>query len=476
MPRIVSGADIASANVRPANRYVDGRSIENLAAVAALQPVEADVLRRVDGIMDNRPANDRPEIDELIRMEQPAYKATLFPAEKAVQPGLWSLLEWRTTPAAQPVVAMPALADSIRDLSTSPAALDYSLQVRITTLPAALQTTARRIQLTINGDGRASTISIADAQAAIAAPGPFTPQDLADCAAVVLEIQRRVRLQQAALSAIVQVPTPGDVTVELARAADVVVRANSSTVIEESRSISPDEYSSSWRVSIEARTTRAMEITVPAGSQAILLSVDGQQEHVIAEGTHQLAIDPGAWRVERWKDGRRVKVGEITVPELRDERADLSRFTGHSFVDDAGHALAKNVVDASYRPPQAYSKQSHWVRYRYEANAAPPPANLDANTVARAISENATAHITLAPGRYQVTANVALDVYPGDVLKATINGAVQTLVPQQLDHKKKFDSSQGATRAWFDPTTNHLYVGDGRPSVDVTVTDAMRVA
>jgi hypothetical protein len=168
----VSGSTTGSNYADGSKTYLSVRTIVTLARVGALNGVLHDVALRADGIIANQPADGRVSLKELVRLEEPTIFGTLFPEEKAALPKIWELMETTSSgatalPAVGPLPAVAAL-----DQSQPAGTLTEPTELDIASLPGDLQAIARRVQLSLNADGNASTIALADLTAALASPAP----------------------------------------------------------------------------------------------------------------------------------------------------------------------------------------------------------------------------------------------------------------------------------------------------------------
>lgn len=175
------GSTIQSPSVSPAKDYWGARSIEMLVKVGYLKPDEAQLAKRADGIIANSPPNGALGVDELAALESPAHVHTLFPAERAMLPKLWAILE--IGPAAPAQSTAPSVQFNVVDAYTPQA-----VQHPIASLSGGLQTLARRIQLSANSDGDDQTISGADVAEAYADRGSYLPGEIQSLGPILQEI------------------------------------------------------------------------------------------------------------------------------------------------------------------------------------------------------------------------------------------------------------------------------------------------
>lgn len=313
MPTIVQGNSISSPNVDSSKSYVDGRRLDHLEAVGGMAPDARAVADRVDGIIDSLPVDGRDQIDEMLRMEQPSHSATLFPAEQVLFGSLWKSLELEAvTPATAGSYTTPAPLDSLVRLNTSVGGLDLTQSIDITRLPADVQTVARRIQLVLNSDTDATTISLADVRQAIADPGRFTPADQQGFTVIERALDQILRNQPAGMTAQLRVPKPGRKTQAIPHAGQGGFRLATEVTIRDSIHIfhGPRQVE---KAEVERRQT--IQVTVPAGHQMILLNLDGDGEVLADAGTSDISLDPGRHRVELWQNSQRIESSEVIIPQ-----------------------------------------------------------------------------------------------------------------------------------------------------------------
>ncbi len=475
MVSIINGSNIQSPNINAGRQYVDGRRIDNLEKVGAVTTAEADVLRRADGIIDSQPVDHKPQVAELVRLEQPNYAAALFPAERQLQPGLWSHLEWDPVPAAVAAPQIPNLNSLVNDITTSPAALDFSLQLPISSLSQPLRNTARRIQLVHNNDTQANTISLPDVDQAIAAPGRFTPQEANDFKAIQKEI-RAAAHTNVNDRAQVEVPRPGRSTITLQHPGQVTLRLQSVTELTETRTRSVESgRSTQHRFSVNIQLDRKWNKTVevPPNSDAILIALNNGSEKHYPAGTHSMDLQPGTYRVEMWQNGSRVESSEVEIPPTKDERVPLSGKPDYDFVMPNGTALNRNIVRAEKNVVSRTSRQeSSTVQYNYWINAQPPQNVSDPNAPTAVESPK----INLPAGTYQVDPNVTVDVFAQGVMRVNIGNDAATMIPYLGSNGAAFSRATRAGQTMtFDYSRNEIRIPNRNHNRPIRITPDMRI-
>lgn len=476
------GNQIQSPNVDP-NRTYANRNIENLARLGALGVGEGDLLNRVDGVIDNRPVDGKVDIDEMVRMEQGAYQAALFPDEQRVLPGLWRHMQWDPVAPAPALPAQVRLQDQIQERVGLPAGLDFAQNFDINLLSQGVQRSARRVQLVLNGDGNAQTIAIPDVDAAVAAPGRFTAQDVEDFKKIRDELAALVRQAQAQLRAELDVPTPGITRTVLPHAGRTQVRLVADTQLQETRSLTRNQPSNGMQVSLQAIRKSGLEVEVPANMQALLIDTRTGTEQLFEPGIAAAQLAEGTYRVELWQNGARVESSEVNVPAVTTERVDLTKYLGFDLTTN-GQPLNRNVTFAAVNQALYGAAQiTDSARWSWETQPQAAPAGVDAHVLAR-LKPPA---VNLQPGRYETAlgahGQVQLDVFPSGVLRVSVGGRKINLVPINLDRTVKFsnpDMAQAQKRVIFDPVKNELtmaeYVNRDYGYVSAVLTAAQRIA
>ncbi|MBK8009927.1 MAG: hypothetical protein IPK13_01150 [Deltaproteobacteria bacterium] len=464
MVRIQHGSQINSRNVDPGRSYARSRDI-NLLAAAGVPAEEIDLLRRAD--TTSRTPNGSVEVSELVRMESPRYLETLFPEERALQPSLWTRMEWSQVPAAGPeVTKVLPLSKLVKDVTLEPESIDFGIQLRIAELPEALQRVARRVQLVLNDDANPTTISLEDLKLAERRPVRFSTGDLSAFREIrdVIGAAARAEGHSTEMEARVQVPRVGVETIALPHAGRVNLALESVTTLNEERVEGQDpaiQLDRKWSIVSE----------VPPGHKAVLVNVRNGSGLAFDEGTQRTPVTGfGAlYRVELWHGGDRVESSEIKIPAVADESRRLPNFTGYTFETPDGSPLARNVVEARRRP------DGHYVaRFSYGPVALPP----EGVTSAQALIKVESPPITLPTGRYEVKLRynerlspAILDVFQAQrALRVKLgNGESYQLGARDQEGKKWFEAqSQGGIHLSFDPETNMLAVGARSNTVEVT--------
>lgn len=419
----VDGSTIASPNANAGATYLTARHIDSLEQVGALDGTLDGLAHRVDGIIANKPADGRFSIDELLQIEKPGYVETLFPEEKAALPGLWKLLE-TTKAAAQPVAVTAPSAFAAVDVSTPAGALVEPASLPIASLPADTQLSVKRLELTQNADGDATTVSKADLASAIATPGPYTPSDITAFQKVLDLFAARAGT---ALDARVEVPAPGSTQADVATLGTAKLSLSESLAYEETRSawLNGNAPAGSVDVRISAHHQWQASLALVGDQKAIVIDETSEAEHVATSGAFQ--ADAGAVTVEIWSGGTRTGSYRLALPKIAsvDERVDLSSYADYTFVA-GGAPLVRNVVSASTQYSSWYNQyygSQHSTTYNasftYDLAAAAPTGAVDPQGLAGV----ATPALPAIPGRYEVTAGAAgvvdVDLYPQGVVRVT---------------------------------------------------------
>ncbi len=327
MPTLVPGNSISSPNVDPSMTYFDGRRLDHLEAVGGLSPDARAVADRVDGIIDSLPVDGRDQIDEMLRMEQPSYIATLFPNEKVLLPTLWKSLELdAVTPATAGSYTTLAPLDSLVRLDTTVGGLDLTQPIDIARLPADVQTIAQRIQLVLNSDSDTTTISLADVRQAIADPGRFTQADQHAFTVIEPALDEILRNEPGTMTARLRVPKPGRRTQAIPHSGQAGFHLATTITIRDSIHL----FRGPRQVEMaEVERQQTIQVAVPAGHQMILLNVDGDGEILLEAGTSDVALEPGKHRVELWQNGQRVESSEVLIPQYTNREAvNIRRYIG----------------------------------------------------------------------------------------------------------------------------------------------------
>lgn len=471
---IKQGSTIASPNVQTNRQYVDGRQIENLVKVGALTADEAALLKRVDGVIANRPPDGRPAIDEMVKLEQPDFRDTLFPQEQALQPTLWRKLEWE--PAAAPAVrpTLVSLQAQISDQSVAPGTVNRALASPIAALPPDVQLTARRVQLVLNSDTDAATIALVDLDQAMASPERFTPAEVEDFHTISEEL---LKLQPSQPQAVLAVPMPGESRIPFV-AGGLAFAIKQRTSLSEYRTM--EGSGNGFYVQLDAFRSSSLEVVVALGDRAILINTETGAEMLLEAGTHKLDDLSGNFRSELWRNGNRVEVADVVLPVLGNEQVQLWQYADHELRAN-GVALPKRLLDANvgYRSYQnaGYQGGEHVYSAQWTYDPAQPPM-LDPQKVelAKVVASPA---IRLPPGRYSVD-GVTLDLYSQGVVKAEYQNVWYRLQHSKLNGGQPGSYPKGFQTPsdpfiYFDPQTNQLRVSTSGQNSTVTVRPEDRV-
>ena len=302
----------------------------------------------------------------------------------------------------------------------------------------------------------------------MAAPGRFTAQDVRDFQRADTFIRDFVRQAGAQMSARIEVPEPGERRLQLPHPGQVGFELITQTELQELRSYTPGTNSNGFRNSLEVTRATRLEVEVPAGSQALLINLASGEEVLLAAGRHRSELPRGTYRVERWENGNRMESSEVNVPDRPPSRVDLGRYLGYGMVTAGGQPLQRSPVSAQTTVPRyAGGQTTHTARFVWDTQARAPGGAVDQ----QALRQVEPAPIRLPVGRYEVQlprhGQIALDVFPGGVLRATLpGGAVVNLTPTQLNAAKYFESQEAAQhhkRVYFDPAKSELVVADRNP-------------
>jgi len=470
----LSGSIIPSGYVNPNATYLSDRAIGSLVEVGALDDVLGEVAYRVDGIIANLPADGRIDVAELVRMEQPSFFATLFPAEQAAFPQLWLLLELPSSPTT--VVPFSTTSLNTVDLAVTPGGLAFPPSELISSLPVSQQTAARRLQLVVNGDGNQATISFADLAAALMDPSRFTPADVGSFEAIRAELHRR-GISNA--NARIRVEAPGTRTTT-ANLGQLSLTIRDSTSYVETRTFNGG-YSGGWTVQLEAHQSAVATATLPSGTFAILIREDDGSELVVSSERSPSTLANATYIVEEWQQGARVANRDAHVTGFLSSTgyADLTPYVEYDLVT-ATMPLVRNLESAQTMYSNVVGIANRAIAvFNYAATTSQPTGVVETT----ALREVASVGITIPAGRYELATpnlgTVALDIYPQGVVSITIGGVTRRLVHTQLDGTHKLDSTfTGGPRAVFDPSTNILWIAtqDGfAPTLTTLVADQIRV-
>lgn len=417
----VQGSTLGSAYAKPNATYLTVRTVSLLESVDALDQDVSSLAGRVDGIIANQPADGRVSVQELVKIEQPGFIETLFPAEKAALPRLWELLETTAAAPKNPagLAALPAVAP--QDTSTPAGTLTFPTTLAIADLPERLKVAAQRVQLTNDSDNDDATISVADLEAAIATPGPYTPDEVQKFHEI---IELFTAHATSSISSRAKVPAPFAKSKTLSALGSAKLRVDDSLALRETRSLSIS-YDGATRVTLEGVLQRSLHLDAAPGEQVIAISEESENERLIAGQVD--GLDAGVTTFEVWAAGKRKSIHRVKftsgVKSVSD-RIDLSKWIDHAL--SAGSApLFKNVLTATTTHNSWYnqhygssSSTSYYATYEYGLAALPTPAGADATALATLATP-----LGVTAGRYEVTAGsagtVRIDVSPTGVVDVT---------------------------------------------------------
>lgn len=411
----VPGTSIASQYVDPARFYLSHRNIKSLEQVGALTGEMESVVRRVDGIVASLPADDIISVSEMERMEQPAYLATLFAAEKAAFVLLWSLLEIPDqTPA---VLTASALDLAVTNTSATPTPLTFPAVEPIDSLPERLQETARRLQLVFDSDGDQDTISFTDLDEGADDPlGRFTLADIELFGAIHTEIYSRGTTEAEAR---VDVPPPGEFEVKLTLG-DLTLLVNQRVRYEETRGF----YRDSTHLHHDLKMFHAVTVTMelPDNVTALLLDEATGEEQVFDDGQQISQLPASIYIMELWQDGQRISSARAQIAEPGVSQGggieNLEQYIDHNLYTSSGNKLARNPVSTE-RFFDYYSAS-----YSHDLLQEPyDPALVDEYVLQKI--ELLTHKIPLPAGRYRrcrCVGTITYDIYPQGVIYATRDG------------------------------------------------------
>ncbi|MEM6293949.1 MAG: hypothetical protein AAGA54_21915 [Myxococcota bacterium] len=428
----LTGADIPSDFADDDAMYLHDRSIYALQQVDGLPGVLSSLAERADGIIDALPADGRLDVEELVRMEESPYFDLLFPEEQAALPDLWPLLE--VPDSAIETVGFDDFAPlEIEDRSIDPGELELPQWLQINDFPAQLRDSLRRMELAFDDDGDDDTVSIEDIDGAIAAPGAFTPSELAH-----IEAAREHYLLQgeSTLAAITAVPTPGVMADEVA-IGDITIARSSNTEIHESRRWSRSNNNSySYSVNMEVEQDRSTWPVLEEGQQLLIIESLDENDRVLEANPQR--VQAGVYLVELWQDGERLDTQWIELPELgaSQEHLDIRERVGHALETFDGEPLQSNVRSASWS--SSTWNTSRFASFTWDLGPEEPTGDVDASIVAQL----ALPRTTYTPGRYVAQDNegndIVLDIFPEGPLRATYNGATSWM----------YLNSNGSSEAW----------------------------
>jgi hypothetical protein len=432
---VLLGAEIPSQHVDPTREYLFDRSIRLLQDAGALAGVKGQVAMRADGIVDALPVDGKLDVEELVRLESSPYFDALFTEEQLAIPELWKMMEAPTS-AVVHVDLAPVAPLAVEERIVEPDALDIPALLPIAELPAPYHSALERLQLVHDADNDDTTVSGVDLDAAIAAPGAFTPNEVSVFKSTKQEFHYRATSQ---LSAVVAVSEPG-VVKESVNVDVVQIVRTTQTFIDEKRSYVESPYSSDvWSVSLEARREVGTSPAVNNGERLLVVHRDSERGAVYRNFNVFGDTPSGTYLVELWENGNRKVARWAHLPELgqMSELLDLSNHAHQAVQTLGGTPLVRNTVKTSYAGYSLNCDAS--VHFRYELEDKPAPA---ANVEALLAVENSP--IALPFGRYRV----ATDKY-GDVFVDFFpEGAIRVTLPQESSWGHSIYSDVGYRKAF----------------------------
>jgi hypothetical protein len=470
----VAGSSLNSPNAKSSATYLTARRVDTLQQVGALTGVALGLAARVDGIIANQPADGRVSVQELLQIEKPGFIETLFAEEKAALPKVWETLE-TTRGVATNVTLPPNLTLEAVDLSTTGGAPIKPAKLAIASLDAGLVAAARRLQLTRNDDGDAETVTEADLDAAIATPGPYTPDEVKSFQAIKALFVARAGT---ALRAKVQVTDPGTTTKLLATWGPAKLSYDQLVSYQERRSRSffgGNRSGSSLDLNITAGLNRAANVALPPDHFLVILDETSESEVVSKGGAIQKPA-AGPSTVEVWSGGVRLARFRARLPAFAStqENKDLSAFGDYGFVAKNGSPLFRNVTDAKMNRNSA---DSVWANWSYDLAQKPVPAAAEPWV----LGELVTPGFAIVPGRYEVPVpsfgNLTVDLYPEGVVRVTRPDGQSLRSRLYIWQNTQFDVTFGDRfRTIYNPQTGELNVfWDGRGTLfRAPLTGAMR--
>ena len=429
---IVHGPSIPSTYVSASKDYLTGRSISSLQSVGALTGDVLALAMRADGIIANLPANGRIEAAELVRMENPAIFATLFPNEQAALPMVWPMLEAPTTQTIS--VSVPGAVAAVTPQLTEPGGLTPPSSILITSLDASQQTVARRVQLVFNGDAAATTIQVADIESVIAMPQAFTPAEIVQLKAILELFHDRATSSEDATAV---VPEPG-LTTEHVAIGTLSLDYQSNVVLHETRGMYSQGNSIGWTGTLVLEHSLAAKLNAATTDAMILLELDNGSEFIYRGAVTELPSLPGGTYVlERYVSGARQATHSLGLPPIvpGTTSTDLSEYLDFTLVLANGTKLVKNAVSTT--------TSAYWsnAEFHHEKTQVTNPA-LNQNILASV----ATPTLTLPTGRYEVPTSggtMLLDIYPQGVIRGTWGQTTRSLRFSTSGYEKAFAANLG---------------------------------
>lgn len=369
-----TGSRFAKANAS----YMPSRSIATLEAVGALDDDMRATLKRADGIIAAEPSDGKVSLAELLRLEAPEFERVLLPSEAAGRARAWRLFEAPTnaSPAYLPPVGPLA---TVKKVTREVGKIDRSKSLPLSTISDDVALV--RVEQAYDSDGKKTTISMKDCDAALAAPAPFTPEEIAAIRAARDTIGRKLTVTGTAR---IEVESPKEESKAIKTIAGVRIRHVRKTSYVDVRQLGVDgKLTDAWLTAGRHSAVRFDKIPADAKLVTIHISPGSRPNTTTAEdsvvasnatdratgvalpaGTYDLV--GGDAIVEIWRGGtRRSAIALGPTPMNGDEQIGegLNDYVDFELVAN-GKALVKNAVwaDPSHKE----------IRFAYETTAAAP--------------------------------------------------------------------------------------------------------
>jgi hypothetical protein len=437
MPAHVRGL---GPGLNPNQLYIQKRRIDNAASLANLSPEDQALMNRADGVVANLPKDGFIQVPEL---KDPNFNAMLLPVEAAHLPGAWSVLDWNGKMAPDAQAVTPLSGQVTIATGAQPAPLDRDEPIAISLLPQQFQTLAQRVQLKLNGDNNATTISPNEAKnfATTTYMRGLLPEEAQLVPAfiqAVFEAHNKLHAYQSPDT--VDVPKLGSATQRLNDAgAQAIVNLKSDTSL--------NEVHKRGFQSLTLGRGYSAEVTVPAGATGLLINSDTGIETKLPAGTSNLgSLQPGDYLLELWQNNARTDESEFHMPQMSMyESVDLTKNISAKMTA-AGAQLNKSFQSTN---------PAFEVDYDYTTGPGiPVPQGVD-------LTQTQPLQSSLMPGIYKGTANVQiyqqwnrayttvptpyeLEIRPDGVVNLTTNGTKQMLSPQNGSFAGANGQLQGA--------------------------------
>lgn len=433
---IVLGTDVHSPNANPNAAYLKGRRLENLTRLHALSGNLGRLAARADGTLDPTKADGQLTLEELLALEKDTVLAQLMPAERAVLPELWRLLE--TTKGDPSTLTVPPL-DVIlaTEVSVPAGELVEPASVALASLKTEMQRVAVRLEQAHDSDDNPKTITKADIAAVLAAPAGFQPWEIAQIKTIEAMFRERAGTKLAAKA---RVTTPAAPPYTLPAAitwGPASIGIAKTIAYKESRVM--DLTTGSLTVGLVGQVSQNVKITMPTVNQLLIIDDETGDERFASSGV--LEIEAGTKTVEVWSGGARVGSFRATLPKLVAEETnlDLGRFADYVLVLEDGTPL-KHVSVEGAQTDGSISCSFAYTKDGYDAYVT--------DDIKQGVANPA---FGVAVGRYVLPTTggpLTLELYPEGVFKvsrpdgwserATYRNHVWTL-PESSDLELSFD-------------------------------------